>query len=625
MWVMLSIGALVIGPVLFELLRRQRGAMALLDGFVLVTLLGLVVLHLVPHSIEIGGWMAAVAAGVGFALPVVLDGVLHKANTARPSLWILLAILAGLFAHALLDGAALSGYDLSHAAAHNTVGHVHDVRHDASKSVLSLAVVLHRIPLGLLLWWVVRPRVGIKACLVALATIAAATWLGYAGGTEALDGAPLEALAIFQALIAGSLFHVAFHHPPTLPRVDKQVAFFGGIGGLLALAVLYGMDAGHGEHTGESSADVFVTLVFESAPVLLLAFVLAGLVRAFVRPGSLGWLGRGGPLSGATRGTVFGLPLPICSCGVVPLYESLARAGVPATAGVAFLIATPELGLDAVLLSIPLLGAELTIARVVAAVVVALAVGALVGAWIQRHHPATSDAQKSVVLGSRRDRLKAGLQYGLGELVDHTFPWILVGLVVGALLAPSLDLTALSALPAGLDVVIFAVAGLPLYICASGSTPLVAVMVANGLSPGAAIALLLTGPATNLTTFGVLSKLHGVRAAWVFGAGVTGLAVVSGLVTNAVISPDALIAFEHQDIEHRGWLAWASVVALSVLVVASVLRTGPRGLIWGMRPHAADDHHGHDHGHHHHHHDDHDHSHDHGEADCDGRDHDHDH
>ena len=210
------------------------------------------------------------------------------------------------------------------------------------------------------------------------------------------------------------------------------------------------------------------------------------------------------------RGTAFGLPLPICSCGVLPFYETLARAGVPSAAGVAFLVATPELGIDAVLISLPLLGADLTVARIVAAVLVSGAVALFVSTQIRQLPAEGAGSSQSAAARPLRERLLSGLRFSLGELVDNTAPWIIFGLIIAAVVAPILDLSAFQDLPLGLDVLCMALLGMPIYVCASGATPLVAVLVLNGLSPGAGLAFLLTGPATNATTFGVLRRLPGM-------------------------------------------------------------------------------------------------------------------
>src|SRR5262249_52536105 len=144
--------------------------------------------------------------------------------------------------------------------------------------------------------------------------------------------------------------------------------------------------------------------------------------------------------------------------------------------------------------------------------------------------PVAERAQEHAARGTKAPiaaRLAGGLRYGFGDMVDSTAPWILVGLGLAALLGPWLSAGGVEGVPRALEVPLFALIGMPLYVCASGSTPLAAVLIAKGVSPGAAIAFLLTGPATNVTTFGVLARLHSKKTAALF-------ALTTALVTTAL-------------------------------------------------------------------------------------------
>jgi hypothetical protein len=142
-----------------------------------------------------------------------------------------------------------------------------------------------------------------------------------------------------------------------------------------------------------------------------------------------------------------------------------------------------------------------------------------------------------------------------------------------------LDAEALAALPAWLDVPLFALLGLPVYVCAAGATPLVAVLIASGVSPGAAIAFLITGPATNLTTIGLLSSLHGRGAALRFAALMASLAVVAGWTINAGWSASSLPAVTAGADDHAEPLAWVALAACALLLLAAWVRQGPRGFL----------------------------------------------
>ena len=147
------------------------------------------------------------------------------------------------------------------------------------------------------------------------------------------------------------------------------------------------------------------------------------------------------------------------------------------------------------------------------------------------------------------------------------------------MLAPYLKQEFFAALPIGIDVPLAALLGLPLYVCASGSTPLAALMVFQGLSPGAAIAFLLTGPATNITTFGVLQRLHGSRVATLFSLSMLASAVALGYLVNLVLVDPKLPELIGAHAHATSWLRTGSLAILAAVFLLSILRRGTRAFI----------------------------------------------
>lgn len=610
-----SIAALFVGPVLHRLADRAGRTFSLLDGFVVVAVLGLAMLEIIPSGIEHAGWVAVLAAGAGLLLPTVAERYFGGKPTHRAAAW---AAFVGMGLHSFTDGLALVG------------SHSHGDSH-----ALGWAVMLHQVPVGLAVWWMLtspgeaRQRDG----LVALTMIAGATVLGFVFGetTTLFDDSGI--VGVFEAFVGGLLLHVVSHGIGSKSsRRAAEHRVITGIGGLLGLAVVLGlfMASAVEDPRREASVDAFGALLLESAPALLFAYGIAGLLGVFMGDAPARWLRRGGTTVQALRGVAFGLPLPLCSCGVVPVYRSLVDKKVPATAALAFLVATPEIGLDAVLLSFPLLGLEMTLLRVGVSFVLALAVGVVVGGWIERRAsamqlssvpvPAPELELPPAVPLSLRAKLAAAMRTGYGEILDSTGPWILVGLMLAAFLQPWIDTDALTRLDPALQVAAFGLVGLPVYVCATGATPLIAVLIAGGLSPGAALAFLLTGPATNATTFGVLEQLHGRKVAFMFTGTVIAVVLGLGWGVNA-LWPTAGVGVSHlHEHDETSWVSLGSAVVLGVLFVVSLLRQGPRGFLgrlWELGGHNhtaeqaghAHDEHGHDHGHEH----DHDHGHAHGE------------
>lgn len=345
----------------------------------------------------------------------------------------------------------------------------------------------------------------------------------------------------------------------------------------------FAVDDGHGHAHGPGGhgatfADRFLDLALESAPALLLGFILAGFVSVLLPRAPLRWLRTGSSFSRTAKGVAFGLPLPICSCGVVPMYQSLIKRGAPPSAAMAFLIATPEIGIEAIALSVPFLGVELTVIRLVAAGLVALVVGWLVGRSLPTQGEATPDLSTAETR-SMGARVRDAFKFGLVEIVDETAAWLLVGLAIAAAIEPAALSEWLAHVPSVLEVAAFALIGLPIYVCASGATPLAAAMILAGASPGAAIAFLIAGPATNVTTYGVLAQLHSPRRALLFGAAMLVASVVVGVSVDIFFSGLTIPATEGGHAEHGSWLAWSCLAVLSTAFVAAIIRQGPRAFL----------------------------------------------
>jgi uncharacterized membrane protein YraQ (UPF0718 family) len=599
-----SIAALFVGPVLHRLADRAGRTYSLLDGFVVVAVLGLAMLEIIPLGIAHAGWIAGLAAVAGVLLPTVAERYFGGRPTHRAAAW---AAFVGMGLHAFTDGLALVG-------SHAHEGHA-----------LGWAVVFHQIPVGLAIWWMLtspgeaRQRYG----LVALTAIAGATVLGFVFGeaTTVLDDSSI--VGVFEAFVGGLLLHVVSHGIGSkASRRAAEHRVITGIGGLLGLAVVLGlfMESASEDGRQQATVETFWSLLLESAPALLLAYGVAGLLGAFMGDAPARWLRRGSAGVQSLRGVLFGLPLPLCSCGVVPVYRSIVDKRVPATAALAFLVATPEIGLDAVILSFPLLGAEMALLRVGAAFVLALVVGIVVGGWIERRAqkpaPEPEPELEPKATLSLSSRFAAAMRTGYGEILDSTGPWVLVGLMLAAILQPWIDTEALTRLDPSVQVAAFGLVGLPVYVCATGATPLIAVLIAKGLSPGAALAFLLTGPATNATTFGVLEQLHGRKVAFMFVGCVMVVVLGLGWGVNALWPTAGSSAGMLHEHDEPSLLSLASAVVLGGLFVVSLLRQGPRGFLgrlWELGGHnhtAEHDGHAHEHDEHAHAHDGHEHQHD---------------
>ncbi|MCU0658802.1 MAG: permease [Polyangiaceae bacterium] len=613
-WVLCSLLALGVGPALIALARRQRWVLGVVDGFVVVTIGGIVLLHILPHAYLVGGWALLGVAALGLLGPAVLERVVGP-RLPVATRWMLPLALLGLSLHAFIDGAVLVEAAEGHSHGH---GHDHGPQEHGAGGWVAIGVILHRIPEGIASWWVFRQRHGVRGAALALLGIGGATALGFALG-ERLEG-HLTVLHGLQALVAGSLLHVIFHRSHDLSTQEGEMqilehsceldfkpapareehhghdhldalvepgplpGFFqqapAAVGALLGGLMLWGVSLAHpASHRISSEIGMgvtFLTLALESAPALLLSYGVVALTHAFWPSGVTRWLGQGGGVKQALKALALGPLVPVCSCGVIPLYRGFVTRASSSVAAVTLLVAAPELGLATFFLSLSLLGAQLTAVRMVGAVALSLVLGLVVGRLARRPEPSPEGDASGAEPRPAVERLRGGVSYAATDAIDYTLPWVVMGLGVAAFLEPSLGQQALARRSGVQDVLLGAALGIPLYVCATGVTPLAAILLHKGLSSGAALALLLAGPAANLTTLRMLAQLHGRRVAWAFAALLALLVIGLGLGVNAVLGSTDPMALH--DAAHGGPEPFqvACLALLGALGLASLARRGPR-------------------------------------------------
>ena len=326
---------------------------------------------------------------------------------------------------------------------------------------------------------------------------------------------------------------------------------------------------------------IFWNLVVESAPWLLLGYFIAGVIKQVI-PSE--WvqkqLAKPGLLS-ITKGALIGAPLPLCSCGVIPTALAVRKAGASKGATASFLVATPETGVDSIAFSYAMLGPIFAIARPISALISAVIAGVLV------HKFDTDDvvaepapAPKSCCSMSKPraepepptlgERLVQAVQYGYGRMIADTAKWLFIGLTAAALVTAYVPQSFFLQWGDGvIAMLIMVIVGLPMYICATASTPVAASFLFAGLSPGAALVFMLTGPATNIATMGVIREQLGNRSLVAYLIGVIATAITAGLVLNQLYGVFGweleLAAMSHGE-ETALWRQIAAI-ALSLLVV----------------------------------------------------------
>ncbi len=309
----------------------------------------------------------------------------------------------------------------------------------------------------------------------------------------------------------------------------------------------------------------------EMSPYLLFGFALAGLLSQCITPETVErHLGRDGFWS-TLKASLLGVPLPLCSCGVIPVAASLRSHGASRGATTAFLISTPQTGVDSILATYGMLGPVVAVFRVMAAFLSGLVGGVLVDTF-GGPQPTSGllKAKGDSCAESEGKGFLPGLRYGFLTLPASIGNALIVGiLIAGALSALIPDGSIPVWLGSGFVGMLAMLAlGVPMYVCATASIPVAAAMVAKGVSPGAALVFLMTGPATNAATVGVLWRALGRRAAVLYVAVVALSALASGLLLNALFAHSGFGAGAGAGMHMLpAWLKTASAILLLGLIV----------------------------------------------------------
>lgn len=308
--------------------------------------------------------------------------------------------------------------------------------------------------------------------------------------------------------------------------------------------------------------DSFIALSLEAAPWLVLGMFIAGLIKAWVPMQRVrAHLGGQGVIP-VLKAALIGAPLPLCSCSVIPVTLELRRSGASSSSTVSFLVSTPETGADSISVSYALLGPFMAAMRPIAAISSAIVAGLMAMVWDRNGTPVrqpVSTPSSSCCGGSSAENTTAGssccskddrpvqsesfwqrtfqgVHYGFTDVWNDMVLWLLVGLLFAAAVDAFVPHSFLQQWGSGpIAMLVMMLVGVPMYICATASTPIAAGLLLAGVSPGTVLVFLLAGPATNMATLGLVRQELGGRvlAAYLVGIGVTSM--LFGLLTDFLV------------------------------------------------------------------------------------------
>ena len=332
-----------------------------------------------------------------------------------------------------------------------------------------------------------------------------------------------------------------------------------------------------------------LSLINEMSPYLLLGFFFAGVMHAFI-PGMVynRYLGGKG-FKSVFYGALFGIPLPLCSCGVLPTAMSLRKQGASKGATASFLISTPETGVDSIIATYSVLGLPFAVIRPVAAFCNAIMGGWLINKFGDKDEVVPVDASAKTCCCHHKQeethhegflgKMREALRFGFVEMIEDIGKWLVIGLVIAGLITVFVpdEFFALFRGNTQLSMLLVLCIAIPMYICATGSIPIAVALMMKGLTPGAALVLLMAGPACNMASILVINKTLGRKSLVLYLVSIIAMAILWGHVVDYLLPAEwfqmALSVGRCCIEESTSWLNWSSTIVLGILLLNALWHT----------------------------------------------------
>lgn len=313
--------------------------------------------------------------------------------------------------------------------------------------------------------------------------------------------------------------------------------------------------------------------------------------------------------SSIIKAAILGAPLPLCSCGVIPAAMGLREAGASKSATTSFLVSTPETGVDSVFITYAMMGPFMAISRPIIALFSAITTGTLVNffgtehdvldkkdietsccssknksqdtlqdkATVQSTEAVSCCSKEEVKTESYLSKTFSGVKYAFTNLLDEIIFWLAIGLLFAAIVQTFVPSDMLIKYGTGwTGMLVMLVVGIPMYVCATASTPIAAGFLMAGISPGAVIVFLMAGPATNMATLGIINQQMGKRTMLLYLLGIMSTSLLSGFAINWLVSANDINITEHLK-AHTGLIPfWLQVISLLLLLGLSLRKWLPK-------------------------------------------------
>jgi uncharacterized membrane protein YraQ (UPF0718 family)/copper chaperone CopZ len=321
----------------------------------------------------------------------------------------------------------------------------------------------------------------------------------------------------------------------------------------------------------------FFDLLTMMAPWLLIGFFFAGLLHVYMPKEKITRFMGKNNLKSVINAAILGVPLPLCSCGVIPTGIAFHKEGASKGATVSFLISTPQTGVDSILVTYSMLGLPFALVRPVVAFLSGIFGGSITNLMDRKDRAEKTEditVRAELYEGGNKGRIKSMFRYAFYEFLMDIAKWLIIGLAIAALIEMLLpdDFFSIYIGNEFLSMGIVLLAAIPVYVCATGSVPIAAVLMMKGLSPGAALVFLMAGPATNTATLAVIGKAIDKRTLLVYLTTIIISAFFFGGVTNLLPREWFVFALQNMEHDHTHHIfpEWVNAVSGIVLILLTL-------------------------------------------------------
>lgn len=334
--------------------------------------------------------------------------------------------------------------------------------------------------------------------------------------------------------------------------------------------------------------NIVISLFNEMAPYLLLGFFFAGILHVFIPQNIFSkYLSKNNFFS-VFISALFGVPLPLCSCGVIPTALALRKEGASKGAVISFLIATPQTGVDSIMATYSLMGLPFAIIRPISAFITAIFGGILTNIFMKNEKIGNLDTSIACSGSIRHDvknKISLVFKYGFVDILQDIGKWLILGIFIAGLITYFVPESFFRIFAGNLflSILFVLILAVPMYMCSTGSIPIAIALMLKGISPGTALVLLMAGPATNIVSILIIGKVLGRKALLLYLTSIILGSVVFALIVDFVLPANWFILPVTNDMLHHHqkdlffWFkAISGIILFGLIINAFILKYFPR-------------------------------------------------